>query len=108
MVAAAAELLPSAILSTTSGGGHASVVETPVGVADKFMAAQAHVDVPAPVPNDLGINDPVFDEHALRLGHAHKERVKVLLVVLAERAQLALGSILQLDFLRILLDFDFE
>jgi hypothetical protein len=42
------------------------------------------------------INDAVFDEHALLLGHAHKKRVKDLLVVLAQRPQLALGPVLEL------------
>ena len=66
------------------------------------------VDVLAPVADDLRFDDAVFDEHALGLGHGQEELVKVLLVVLAQRAQLALGPVLELDFLRILLQFEFE
>ena len=82
------------------------------GVADNFPVYEgqqrqvaAQVDILAPISNDFRINDAVLDEHALRLWHAHKELVEVLLVVLAQRAQLALRPVLQGDFLRILLDF---
>jgi hypothetical protein len=47
----------------------------------------------------------VFDEHALGLRHCHKELVEVLFIVLAQRAQLAFGPVLQFDILRILLEF---
>jgi hypothetical protein len=49
----------------------------------------------------------VFDKHALTFGHGLEELVEVLLIVLAQRTQLALGTILQGDFLGELLEFDF-
>ena len=52
------------------------------------------------------LGDAVLDEHALGLGHGQEELVEALFVVLAQRAQLALGAVLERDFLGILLEFD--
>ena len=52
----------------------------------------AQVNVLAPIADDLRLGDTVFDKHALTFGHGQEELVEVLLIVLAQRAQLALGT----------------
>jgi hypothetical protein len=50
----------------------------------------------------------MFDEHAFLVRNAEEELVKLLLVILAKRAELALAAVLQLDFLGKLLGCEFE
>ena len=66
------------------------------------------VDALAPVANDLGILDSMFDKHALGLGDGGKEFVKCLFVIFAKGAQFGLGAVLQLDVFGIFLEFEFE
>ena len=85
------------------------------GIADDLSVHQrqqrqvaAQVNVLAPVADGLEFGHPVLDEHAFGFRDGEEELVKALFVVLAERAQLAFGSVLQFDVLRIFLQFEFE
>ncbi len=63
------------------------------GVGDDFAVGEreqgkvaSQVNVAAPIADDLGLGDAVFDEHALLGGNVEEKLMKRLFVVLAERA----------------------
>ena len=68
----------------------------------------AHVDVAAPVADDLDVLHAVLDEHALLLGDVEEQLVKLLFVIGLERAQHGLFAILQFDGFWKFLQFEFD
>jgi len=85
------------------------------GVADDLVIHQrkqrqvaAEVNVLAPIADDRQFGHAMLDELRSGLGHREEELVKGLFVVLAQRSKLALRPVLELDFLRIFLEFEFE
>jgi len=85
------------------------------GVGDDFAVGEreqgkvaSQVNVAAPIADDLGLGDAVFDEHALLGGNAEEKLMKRLFVILSERAQLEFGPVFEPDVLRKFLECQFD
>jgi hypothetical protein len=68
----------------------------------------AHVNVPAPVADDLEVLHAVLDEHPFAFGDVQKELVEFLLVVGLQRPQHRFFSVLKFDGLGEFLQFKFN
>ena len=68
----------------------------------------AEVNILAPVADDLGFGNAVFDEHAFGSRYAEEEIMEGALVVVVERANLAARSVLKPDFFWKSLENKFE
>jgi hypothetical protein len=85
------------------------------GVTDDFAVGDGEqgkisvkVDVLAPITDDLGVLDAMFDKHPLGFGDGGKEFVKRLFVIFAKGPEFRFRAVLQLDVFRIFLEFKFE
>ncbi len=76
--------------------------------AGKERKVSSEVDIVAPIADDCGLGDAMFDEHALGFRDGEEELVQLAFIVFAQRPQRALELIFEHDLLRELLQFEFE